>query len=263
MIFIDSHAHFDLCAEGSGSTIESILGDMGDSGLKYAVQISIETSGFSWSYDFSRNNRKKGIMFSLGIHPSSRADANDLVYLSDFVNKVINSPDADLLFGIGETGLDYYRMRQPKDSQMSSFEFQATLAKEMELPLIVHSRDAMEDTFALLDRVSPLKGIMHCFPGDSAAAKRVLDLGFYISFAGNLTYKSAAVIQDAARYVPLDRVLFETDAPFLTPVPHRGKQNRPLYVRYTYEFFAELIKEPVSKIAEQVNRNFISLMQKK
>ncbi len=260
MDYVDSHAHFDLCLEEGGCTVESLLGGMVDYGIRYAVHVAIETGGFQWALDFSRNNRHRGILFATGIHPSSRADNNDLIYLSDFIRSVMDSPDRDLLFGIGEAGLDYYRMRQPAENQKRSFEYQAELAKSCGLPLIVHSREAMDDALDILARIRPPMGIMHCFSGDSAAAKKVLNLGFHISFAGNLTYKAAAMLHDAAAYVPLDRLLFETDAPFLTPVPHRGKENRPHYVIHTYDFFAQLRRETVSNVTERVFANFNALL---
>jgi TatD DNase family protein len=261
MNYVDSHAHFDLCAE-EGADAASLVHDMAKSGVHRAVQVAIEPSGFAWARDFARDNRSSGVLFTLGIHPSSRADNNDLIHLSDFVRSVIDSPDADILFGIGETGLDFYRMRQPRDDQLRSFEYQAGLAGSLGLPLIVHSRDAMDETIdALAARALP-SGVMHCFSGDSHAARRVLDLGFYISFAGNLTYKNAVDLHDAARYVPLDRVLLETDAPFLTPVPHRGKRNSPALVTHTYEFFADLRGEPLAGLVERVSRNFEALARR-
>ncbi len=259
MNYVDSHTHFDLCIEEGNDTVESLLGGMKDSNVAFAVHVATETGGFQWAYDFARDNRRAGIRFALGIHPSSRADNNDLLYLTDFARNVLNSSDAPLLFGIGEAGLDYYRMRQPRDVQMRSFEYQADLARELRLPLIVHSRDAMDDTISLLTAKAPARGIMHCFSGNSDVARKVLDLGFYISFAGNITYKSATDIQDAARFVPLDRLLLETDAPFLTPVPFRGRQNRPGYVPHTYEYITELRRESPGKITDSVYGNFMAL----
>ncbi len=261
MNYVDSHAHFDLCT-GEGMDTVSLVHDMAKSGVRRAVQVAIEPSGFEWSRDFARDNHSSGVLFTLGIHPSSRADNNDLIHLSDFVRSVVDSPDADLLFGIGETGLDFYRMRQPRGDQLRSFEYQADLARSQGLPLIVHSRDAMDETIDALAAAALPTGVMHCFSGDSAAARRVLDLGFYISFAGNLTYNNSIDLHGAARYVPLDRVLLETDAPFLTPVPHRGKRNSPALVTHTYEFFADLRGEPLAGIVERVFRNFETLARR-
>jgi TatD DNase family protein len=183
----------------------------------------------------------------------------ELGALADCVSDVMGGKDAPLLFGIGECGLDYYRMRQPREAQMRSFEFQLDLAHRFFLPAIVHSRDAMDDTIDLLWRKRPGKGIMHCYSGTPQDAKKLLDLGFYLSFAGNVTYPRAHTLHDSARYVPLDRLLIETDAPFLTPVPLRGKQNRPHNVHYTYRYIADLRGEPLSRIEKAVHENFMRL----
>lgn len=259
MIYVDSHAHFDLCMEEGAGRAEDLLAGMRQGGVRHAVQISIDVDGFEWARDFAVENRERGILFSLGIHPSSRADTNDLIYLSDFVKSVMGTADSHLLFGIGEAGLDYYRMRQPREAQLRSFEYQAGLAREWNLPLIVHSRDAMYDSITLLKESGPTRGVMHCFSGGVQAARQMLDLGFYISFAGNLTYKSAVEMQEAARFVPLDRLLLETDASFLSPVPLRGKRNRPENVAYIYEFCAALRREPLAKLAEAVLSNFTAI----
>jgi len=258
MNYVDSHAHFDLCVE-EGMNAAALLADMARDGVARAVQVAIEPSGFAWARDFAGDNRASGILFTLGIHPSTKADENDLIYLSDFARSVLDSPERDLLFGIGDTGLDYYRMGRPREEHLGSFEFQAGLAKSLGLPLIVHSRDEMDDTIDVLSAAAVPAGVMHCFSGDAAAAKRVLDLGLYLSFAGNLTYKNAVELHDAARYVPPDRVLLETDAPFLTPVPHRGKPTTPAMVVHTYEFFARLRGEPVRKVAESIRAGFEAL----
>ncbi|TAL37470.1 MAG: TatD family deoxyribonuclease [Spirochaetes bacterium] len=259
MTCIDSHAHFDLCVE-EGMPEDALLSGMEAAGVRYAVQVSIDPAGFAFSREFARRNRERGAYFTLGIHPSTAADEGALGMLEGEVVSVMGSDDAPLLFGIGEAGLDYYRLRRPREEQARAFEFQAALATRLGLPLIVHSRDALDDTLALLARVRPAKGVMHCFSGDSRAARRVLDLGFMISFAGNLTYKAALDLQDAACFVPLDRVLLETDAPFLTPVPLRGRKNRPEHVAHTYAYFASLRGEPVEMIAESVEANFFSLL---
>ena len=255
-MFIDSHAHFDLILENKDISEEELFYELGKNQITRAVQIAIEPQGFQWARDFARKHKHNGILFTTGIHPSTHAREKDLAGQSDFIEDVMGSPDRGLFFGVGECGLDYYRLRQPKDMQMQSFEHQIDLAKKHNMPVIIHSRDAMDDTIALLEKKAPLKGVMHCFPGSPEDAKKIMDLGLYISFAGNVTYKKAETLQDSAQYVPLDRMLIETDAPFLTPVPMRGKKNRPHYVTYTYHFIAELRKEPLNILAEAVRENF-------
>jgi TatD DNase family protein len=230
-----------------------MISSLKENGLETAVQVSTEPEIFDWSYEFAKRN--EGFLFTLGIHPSTKAEDKDLAFLSDFVKKVIEDGHRNMLFGIGETGLDYYRLRQPKNMQVYSFEYQIDLAIKNDIPVIIHSRDALQETLEILKAKRP-RGLMHCFSGDSKAAKEFLDIGFYISFAGNLTYNKAHELHDAAKYVPMDRVMLETDAPFLTPVPFRGKKNRPEYVVHTYKFFAELRNIALQDVINSVHNNF-------
>lgn len=261
-MYIDSHAHFDLCMEDRNITEESLISGLRENNIKYAVQISTDADNLSLSHNFAGRNKDAGILFTLGIHPSSKAGDRELKALSEYAKRVMEGDDRGLLFGIGETGLDYYRMRQPKPLQRNSFDFQIDLAKRWDIPVIVHSREAFSETLEILKNNRPPAGIMHCFPGNRDMAKSALDLGFYISFAGNLTYNKALNMQEAASYVPSDRLLLETDAPFLTPVPLRGKKNRSENVIHTYQFLSELRKEPLEKIQESIYNNFISLISR-
>lgn len=255
-MFIDTHAHFDLVMEDGSVTETQIIESMKTNGIGTAVQVSIDVSSSEWSRAFAMRHSGEGILFTIGIHPSSAADDPDLRHLSALADTIIHSGDSKLLVGIGECGLDYYRMRQKREVQMNSFIFQIDLANRCGLPVIVHSRDAMEDTLEILRKESRNPGIMHCFPGDKNAAQKVLDLGMYISFAGNLTYRAAADLHESARYIPLNRLLVETDAPFLTPVPLRGKKNRTEHVIHTYRYLSELRKEPLDLIASTIRDNF-------
>lgn len=258
-MFVDSHTHLDMVINSCGISEGELMKGIFDNGVKHIVQVSVDAKGFDVSYDFARRYKEKGVVFTLGIHPSSLADKNALTRLDDFVSNVLKSEDSKLLFGIGECGLDYYRLRQNKEMQISSFEYQLALAKKWELPVIVHSREAMDDTVSILKNQNPGTGIMHCFPGDRNAAKQFLDLGFYISFAGNVTYNKAVDLHDSASYVPLDRLLIETDAPFLTPIPLRGKKNKPEYIKHTYEFIADLRKEKSENLKQNVLTNFLNI----
>jgi len=260
MSYIDTHAHFDLCI-GEGVAVEGdLVAGLGMNGIAGAVHVTIDTGGFSWALEFARRHAGRGIRFTLGIHPSSRGGDGELSKLDRFVKNVMESDDAPLLFGIGETGLDFYRLRQPKDDQIRSFEHQIQLAKKWDLPLIVHSRDAAGESLALLGNYAPVRGIMHCFSEGSAMARRFLDLGFHLSFAGNVTYRAALPLQESAAYAPEDRLLLETDAPFLTPVPLRGRKNRPDYVKHTYAFVAELRGTNRDALAAKIEENFMSLL---
>ncbi len=259
-IFIDSHAHFDLILEESEETEKTLLEEMHAQSCMKAVQIAIDINNLAWSRDFAIRNREKGIFFSTGIHPSSPASEEELLFLENFIHDTLASDAGDLLFGIGECGLDFFRMKQPEEIQRASFSRQINIAKSCDLPVIVHSRDAWKETMKILRDHKVEKGIMHCFPGDRDAAREALDLGFYLSFAGNVTFKKAVHIQEAAAFTPLERLLVETDAPFLTPVPHRGKPNRPHFVAHTCKFIAELKNIPLEDLKKQVYHNFQTIV---
>lgn len=258
-IFIDSHTHFDLILEESKETEETLLQEMYDRSCLKAVQVAIDIDNLAWSRDFALRNREKGILFTAGIHPSSPADDEALLFLEKFIEDAQVSDAGDLLFGIGECGLDFFRMRQPEKMQRASFSRQINMAKKYNLPVIVHARDAWKETMEILRAHKVEKGIMHCFPGDRDAAREALDLGFYLSFAGNVTFKKAVHLQEAAAFTPPERLLVETDAPFLTPVPHRGKPNRTHFVAHTYQFIADLKNIPLEDLKKQVYNNFQSI----
>ncbi len=261
-MILDSHVHFNIILDDNKFSEEILIKSLKDNDLQYAVQISIEEKDFIWSRDFSKRNSENGVFYTIGIHPSSPAQEQKLSNLEIFVDKEMNSIYSNLLFGIGECGLDYYRMHQPKVMQINSFETQIDVAKKFKLPLIVHSRNAMDETLEILKRKNCGYGIMHCFAGDSKAAKRVLDMGFLISFAGNVTYKNAFELHDAIDYVPLDRILVETDSPFLSPVPMRGKPNLPEFIKHTYKFISSLKKIPLSYLENSVTENFTRMLKK-
>jgi TatD DNase family protein len=258
-MYIDSHAHVDMVLEEYSIAEDEMIGNMVSSGVVQAVQVAIDVESSQWSYEFAKRHAGDGILFTVGIHPSSRATARDLGSLHDLLETIEAGDDAGLVFGVGECGLDFYRMRQDKVMQMDSFRFQIECANRFGLPVIVHSREAMDETLGILREMRPAAGIMHCFPGDKRDAQQALDLGFHLSFAGNLTYKSASSIQESARYAPLDRILLETDAPFLTPVPLRGKKNRPEFVVHTYRYIAALRSEPLERIVAAVHKNFMEI----
>jgi TatD DNase family protein len=258
-MYIDSHAHFDLALENTDVTEDMLLEQARANAVTSVVQISIDAASARWSRDFAIRHAARGALYTIGTHPSSPAGDNELRELEELAAGVISGEERNLLFGIGECGLDFFRKRQAAETQERSFRFQIELANRYGLPVIVHSRDAMEETVAILLDYPGTSGIMHCFPGDRDAAKKVLDLGFYISFAGNVTFKNAETLHDSAVYVPLDRLLIETDAPFLAPVPMRGKKNRPEYVVHTYRFIAGLRGEPLDRIAGAVYENFMEI----
>lgn len=259
-MYIDTHAHFDICIKQTKYDENTLLAEMQKAGVEYAVQVSTEQTDFDWCRKFA--GKYEHIYFTLGIHPSSEFTDKDLEKLADFADQVNSGTNAHKLFGIGEAGLDYYWMKHSRERQINLFETQINIAKQYNLPIIVHTRDAMQDTIDVLKSNSIEKGVIHCFSGTKSEAAKLLDMGFHISFAGNVTFKKCTDLQEVAVYVPEDRLFFETDCPYLTPVPKRGKKNRPDYVAHTYEFVANLRKQPVKELAIVIKNNFIALLNK-
>lgn len=200
----------------------------------------------------------EGIYVAVGIHPNSTADfsPDDLEQISEFAgnSKVIS---------IGEIGLDYYWDKSPKDAQHQAFEQQLELASQLELPVIIHNREASEDVIAVLeswvttlpDSLKHRPGVLHSFSAPPEIADRALDIGFYLGFTGPITFKKAEETRVIAKSTPLDRILIETDGPFLTPHPYRGKRNEPAYVKYIAEKLAEVHELPYEVIAHQTTKN--------
>jgi TatD DNase family protein len=197
------------------------------------------------------------VSVSVGVHPNERSGyeptADELVALAV----------ADGAVAIGETGLDYFRSEGDLEWQRERFRTHIRAAKAAGKPLIVHSRDAANDTLTILraEGADEVGGVMHCFTGDREMARQAMDLNFHISFSGIVTFKSAQELMEVARGVPLERMLVETDCPYLAPVPYRGKPNQPAYVRYVAEHVAQLRGESFEHIAEATTRNFLTLFE--
>ncbi|MBN1499937.1 MAG: TatD family hydrolase [Spirochaetes bacterium] len=254
-MFIDTHAHFDICM-ADGYTEENLLLKMKESNVEYSVQIGVDRNDFLLTSEFA--SRHENVFFTLGIHPSSSFEDDDIACLENMVSENKNSR----LIGVGETGLDYHWMEHEKNIQIDLFEKQIDIAVKNDLAVIVHSRDAMDDTIAVLKNMHPEKVIIHCFSGNPEEAEMLAGMGYFISFAGNLTYKKADNLHEAVKRVPVDNLLFETDCPYLAPVPERGKKNRPDFVVYTYRFAAEMRNMDVGKLCETVKNNFSRLISK-
>ena len=169
------------------------------------------------------------------------------------------------IIGIGETGLDYYYEHSPRELQKESFRKHISVSRETGLPVIIHSRDADKDTASLLRsefEKGSFPGVIHCFNGSKEVAQAALDCGLFISLAGIVTLKNANSLRDTVKDLPADRLLIETDAPFLAPVPQRGKRNEPSFVRYTADFSAGLLELETQKFAIQTSKNFVSLFSR-
>ncbi len=200
---------------------------------------------------------------TVGVHPDNE-DVQEPTF-DDLVQRAARPR----VVGIGETGLDYYRLGERTVADMAwqreRFRVHIRAARATGKPLVIHTRSASDDTLAILKEegeggdLPPARGVFHCFTETEAVARAALDLGFYISFSGILTFKSAADLREVARFVPLDRMLIETDSPYLAPMPYRGKTNNPSYVPFVAKQLAELKQQPISVIAEATSRNFDDL----
>ncbi|MBN2736999.1 MAG: TatD family hydrolase [Spirochaetales bacterium] len=258
-MYIDSHSHFDITAQKNHRPIEELIANLKENQISRAVQVAVSADQFETNQSIAKKFESSGIYATLGIHPSSPMDEKELSLLQSTIEKLMLKPPQWLL-GIGECGLDYYRLKQPKDKQKACFQLQIQLAAKHGLPLIIHIRDAMDDALDILKNHAPLKGILHCFSGTTHDMEKAVEMGFYISFAGNVTYKNALALQEAAKAAPFDRILLETDAPFLTPMPLRGKSNYSEYVIYTYDFIAKLRGISLTTLCERINHNFTALL---
>lgn len=245
---IDSHAHLN---DGHyREDLQQVLQRAQRGNIRAIINVAFDLKS---SYGAVRIAEEYSFVHATaGIHPHDAARAQ-----SGYLDELRTLAKTGKVVAIGEIGLDYYRNRSPAAEQKIVFREQLRLAKEVALPVIVHDREAHLDVYSILEEEqdTSLAGVLHCFSGDIALARRCLDLGFYISLAGPVTYKQAGVLADVARYVPLDRLLLETDAPYLTPTPHRGKRNEPVYLIFTAQHVAELRREKFSKFAEATCKN--------
>ncbi|MBX7054675.1 MAG: TatD family hydrolase [Pyrinomonadaceae bacterium] len=259
MTLIDSHCHID--GEAFDGDRDDVVQRARDAGV--AAMLNIGT-GNPHTDDFRRAvavaERYDNVYASVGVHPHD-AKLYDDTAEQHLIELVRSSPK---VIAWGEVGLDYYYDHSPRDVQRDVFRRQIRTARKLDLPIIIHSRDADDETVEILTEecsYEGFRGIMHCFGGTPEMAKALMDVGFLISFAGNVTFKKAENLRDAARVVPLDRLLVETDCPFLTPVPFRGKRNEPSFVVHTANFLADLYGVEIETIAENTTRNFLNFFR--
>jgi TatD DNase family protein len=257
-MFIDSHAHLE--GEQFDSDRELVISRARESGVETILAIGNGETPENVACGIRLAEQYDFIYASFGIHPHEAAFANDA-----FFAEMRQLAKHSKVIAWGEIGLDYYYDHSPRDVQQRVFLKQMELAQEAKLPIIIHCRpsegseNAWDECLTLIQQhwaSSGLGGILHCFTGTAEHAKRALDMGFMISFAGNITFPKAQQIRDAAKTVPLDRMLIETDSPFLAPIPHRGKRNEPGFVRETARQIGELLGRSAEDIGAETARNF-------
>jgi TatD DNase family protein len=251
MKLVDSHCHINFpdLAENEPAVIKNAELN----GVGHMLCVSVNLQDFPQVLGFAE--RYPHIFASVGIHPNE--DKSHTVNLEQLVQLA----DHDRIVAIGETGLDYFRSEGDLNWQHERFITHIDAGKATGKPLIIHTRDAAKDTMQILvdHEASECGGVMHCFSEDWDVAKQALDIGFYISMSGIVTFKNATKVKEVAKRTPLDRLLVETDSPFLAPVPYRGKTNEPAYVKHTAEYIAELRGISFDELAEATTNNFFKL----
>jgi TatD DNase family protein len=255
-MFIDSHCHLNY--KGLVDDQAGVLARARAAGV--STMLNISTRASEWDDVIATAERESDVMASVGIHPHE-ADIHPDVETATLVEKAKHPK----VVGIGESGLDYYYDRSDRERQRQSFRSHVAAARETQLPLIVHTRDAEEDTYAILGEEmgkGRYSALIHCFTASQDFADKVLALGLYVSISGIVTFKNARDLQDVAKGIPADRLLIETDSPFLAPVPHRGRPCEPAYVADTARFLAELRGEPLERLAAATSANFRTLFAK-
>ncbi len=250
---VDSHCHLDLLdLTADGGQLDAVLARAKAAGVSHLLNVSVSLAQFATVLQTAE--RYPFVSASLGSHPNEQDEVVD-------VEQLIMLGQHKKVVAIGETGLDYFRTRDDHRLQQQRFAAHISAAKTLKKPLIVHTRDAKDDTIELMQReqADQVGGVMHCFTEEWAIAKKALDMNFYISFSGIVTFNNAATIQAVAKQVPLDKMLIETDAPYLAPHPFRGKPNEPSYVRYTAEYIAALRGISFEALATATTQNFFTL----
>ena len=244
----DTHAHLHF--PDFADDLPAVLERARANGVRRLVTIGTDVATTVAALALAE--REPGVWASAGIHPHDAAEADEAAFAE--IERLAGHPR---VVGIGEIGLDFFRNLSPRDAQERTLRRLLDLARRVRKPVLVHCRDAHAETLAILDeaRVGEVGGIMHCFSGDVAIARRCLDLGLTISLAGPVTYPSARALPDVARFVPADRLVVETDCPYLPPQGHRGRRNEPAYLAVTAARVAALRGEPLDTLARRLSDN--------
>ena len=253
MQIIDSHCHIDrLDLDAFGGSIESMLDHARNLSVDKFLCVCIDLEHFDDVHTLSKSY--PNIYCSVCVHPTE-TNCKD-----PSIEELLEYAKSNRVIAIGETGLDYFHVRKDEaDWQRDRFRRHIAASNQSGKPMIIHMRDSKEDTIEILSREKAEKGVMHCFAEDLETAEAAIDLGFYISFSGILTFKSAQDLREVAKQIPTERILIETDSPYLTPVPYRGKPNSPAYTYYVAEKLAEIRNTTIGEIAKVTTQNFNQL----
>jgi TatD DNase family protein len=256
-MYIDSHCHIDF--PELAARLPEVLGKMQENHVSHALCVSVDLPDFPRVLELAE--KYPHIYASVGVHPDYENTPEPMV------DELVRLSQHPKIVAIGETGLDYYRLQGDLEWQRERFRVHIRASRATGKPLIIHTRAAADDTLRLLREegagsdAGGAAGVMHCFTESLEVAQAAIEMGFYISFSGIVTFKSARQLQEVAQAVPLERMLIETDAPYLAPVPHRGKMNEPGLVMHVAEFLAKLKGLPLERLARQTSENFFDLFR--
>lgn len=250
---VDSHCHLNF--EPLGADLDRVLADAETQHVTHMLCVSVNLEDYPQVHKLA--NDYSHIFASVGVHPNEQEGQDPTV------EELLKLAEDDQVVAIGETGLDYFRSSGDMTWQQQRFRNHIRAARETGKPLIIHNRDATADTLEILqdERAEEVGGVMHCFVDDWDTAQKAMDLNFYISFSGIVTFKNAKEIKDVAKKVPQDRILVETDAPYLAPVPFRGKTNEPAYVHYVAECLSQLREQDFAEFTHITTGNFFTLFR--
>lgn len=256
MRIVDSHCHLDF--DTFADELDAVVGRARDAGVCRMVTICTKVSQFERILAVAE--RFDDVFCSVGVHPHEAGSEGDVA-----LARLVEYAEHPKVVGIGESGLDYFYDHAPREAQKQSFRTHIQAARKSGLPLIVHSRDADDDMAEMLEegyREGAYSGVLHCFTGGPELARRAVEIGFYVSLSGIITFKSAENIRETVRVLPAERLLVETDAPYLAPIPMRGKRNEPAYVAHTHAALAEIRSVEEGAFAKLTTENFLTLFSK-
>ena len=251
-MLIDSHAHLEM--KEFDSDREEVISRAGDEGIDFIVTVGTNLNLSIKAVDLAERN--ENIYAAVGVHPHdvAQTDENTWKELKELIDT-----HRERIVAYGEIGLDFFRNISPREKQLEVFGRQLELAHELDLPVIIHDREAHQQTLEIVRASNVRRGVFHCFSGDYEMAKQCIDLGFYISIPGVVTFDKAKTIQDVVERVPLSSLLLETDAPYLAPVPHRGKRNEPSFIIHTAKKVAQIKNISWTEVAQTTSRNAMNL----
>lgn len=253
-MFVDSHCHLNF------PDFQTDLPDVLDRAKTMGVTTFLTVNTKLEEAETLQNiaDTYDRVFCSVGVHPHEAKLCNP----HDLKERLVALTSHPKVIALGETGLDYHYNNSPRDDQMTAFRIHLSAGVELDFPIIVHTREADEDTIVCLDEYPESRGVFHCFTGDTKMAQAGLDRGYDVSFSGIITFKKSEALREVVRYVPLERMLVETDAPFLAPLPHRGKRNEPAFTRHTAEMVAEIKGISLDEVARVTTNNFYRLFSR-